>query len=423
MPADSFAGADPVQRRLRRLGVAERRAEAIDFIRAFARETGLSAAARARREAEVRAALSADGTYRHTAEELAFGARLAWRNHSRCIGRLWWKALEVVDCRDVTEPAALAAHLFGHVREAFCDGRIKSRITIFAPAGPGRTPTTIESPQLLGYAGYLLEDGGVIGDRKTIELTRTATRLGWAPPRRPGPFDLLPLILRDPHGRRHVFDVPEDLRREVPIAHPDHPALTALGLRWYAVPCVTNMVLTIGGIDYPCAPFSGHYMATEIASRNLADERRYDLLPAVARALGLSVSDNADPLWRDRALTELNAAVLHSFRAAGIEIVDHHRASAQFMDFVKLEQREGRAVSADWSWIVPPQASPACPVFHLPMQDRHAVPNFYASRALDGNALRVDLDRQRLGRWQLRFRRLQRRWWNWRRHRAPLLGG
>ena len=36
------------------------------------------------------------------------------------------------------------------------------------------------------------------------------------------------------------------------------------------------------------------------------------------------------PFWRDRALVELCAAVLHSFRKAGVTIVDHHAASPVF---------------------------------------------------------------------------------------------
>src|SRR5256885_17266108 len=41
-----------------------------------------------RRLRHVRHEIEATGTYRHTAAELEFGARVAWRNSSRCIGRL-----------------------------------------------------------------------------------------------------------------------------------------------------------------------------------------------------------------------------------------------------------------------------------------------------------------------------------------------
>lgn len=405
---------------MRRLSRGEQREEAVAFLDDFARETAQpEAEARDRRRA-VLAALRRDGHYDHTAEELAFGARIAWRNHARCIGRLWWKSLEVRDCRAADTPEAVAAQVFAHMGSACSGGRIRSRISIFRPARPGETPITIESPQVIQYAGYLAEDGSVLGDPQNIDLTRTVRALGWQPPDPPGRWDVLPLLVRDGAGQRSIFDVPADLVREVAIHHPDQPAIGDLGLRWYAVPCVANMHLTIGGIEYPCAPFNGHYMGTEVASRDLADRKRYDCLKDVAAAIGLPASDNADPLWRDRALLELNHAVLHSFRAAGVDMVDHHAASAQFIEFMKNEQREGRSVSAEWSWIVPPQASAGCPVFHLPMEDLHAVPNFFNSRATDGNALRVNRRDQRRGKWLSRYDRLKRRWRDWRRQHDRL---
>lgn len=419
---DSFIAADPIQRRLRRLTRGEQREEAIAFVRQFADETGLPSEDRLRREREVCAFLRRDGHYIHSREELAFGARLAWRNHARCIGRLWWKSLEVVDCRDLTQPAQIAARLFQHMDDACVDGRIRSLVSVFAPARPGFTPPAIESPQTIQYAGYADTRGNVIGDRQNIELTRQAIALGWRAPEMPGPFDVLPLIIRGSDGARHLFDVPKALVREVPIAHPERDGLGAMGLKWYAVPCVTNMIMTIGGIEYPCAPFNGHYMATEVASRDLADRKRYNLLPDIARALGFD-PDGADPLWRDRALTDLNAAVLHSFKGARVDMVDHHTASLQFMQFVKNEQREGRPVSADWAWIVPPQAGSSCPVFHLPMQDRNAVPNFYANRATDGGALTIDRERYRRGKWRRRYDDAKQRLRNWRRSRESLFNG
>ena len=37
---------------------------------------------------QVRREIEATGTYRHTSTELEFGARVAWRNSAKCIGRL-----------------------------------------------------------------------------------------------------------------------------------------------------------------------------------------------------------------------------------------------------------------------------------------------------------------------------------------------
>ena len=35
------------------------------------------------------------GTYQLTETELVFGAKLAWRNSARCIGRIQWAKLQV----------------------------------------------------------------------------------------------------------------------------------------------------------------------------------------------------------------------------------------------------------------------------------------------------------------------------------------
>ena len=251
-----------------------------------------------------------------------------------------------------------------------------------------------------------------MGDRQNVEATRIALTMGWQPPAEPGRFDLLPYLIRDQDDRRVLVDAPRDRIREVQIEHPSIPAIAEMQLRWYAVPMINNMILTIGGIDYPCAPFNGHYMCTEIASRDLADKQRYNLLPDVAQALGL---DMRDPVWRDTALTELNRAVYHSYRKAGVTMIDHHTASNQFMTFHRREQLAGRRVAADWQWIVPPQASSACEVFHLKMQDFHPVPNFYRNRGSDGMRLMPwygDGYQSRAAMWK---DRVSRRWKLWKR--------
>ena len=119
------------------------------------------------------------------------------------------------------------------------------------------------------------------------------------------------------------------------------------------MPALSNMCLEIGGICYPAAPFNGWYMGTEIGARNLADTDRYDLLPAVAEGLGLDTGTDRT-LWKDRALVELNRSVLHSFDRAGVTVTDHHTESRRFVTHLDREERKGRRVGADWSWIVPP---------------------------------------------------------------------
>ena len=68
------------------------------------------------RLAIVRAQIAATGTYVHTVDELTYGARMAWRNASRCIGRLYWKSLLVLDRRRARTHPAGRGHAPGRRR-------------------------------------------------------------------------------------------------------------------------------------------------------------------------------------------------------------------------------------------------------------------------------------------------------------------
>lgn len=48
---------------------------------------------------EVRSQIRNSGAYSLNTEELAYGAKVAWRNSTRCVGRLGWDSLTVRDCR------------------------------------------------------------------------------------------------------------------------------------------------------------------------------------------------------------------------------------------------------------------------------------------------------------------------------------
>jgi nitric-oxide synthase len=259
-----------------------------------------------------------------------------------------------------------------HLAEATNGGRLRNRMTVFAPDGPeGPAPLRLANRQLIGYAGF--RDGDrVLGDPAHVALTDRALALGWEA--EPGPWRVLPWIVETAAGNAHLFPVPDELVLEVPIRHPEHPGVAGLGLRWYAVPALADLVLHLGGLDFPAAPFNGWYMVTEIAARDLADAERFDALPAVARAIGRS--PEGDPYARDAALLALNEAVWHSFRADGVRIVDHHLASAQYARFAEQEEACGRTPNAEWSWLVPPMSPALAPQFHTPMAHEARDPEF-----------------------------------------------
>ncbi|MEO3802491.1 nitric oxide synthase oxygenase [Nonomuraea sp. B1E8] len=349
--------------------------EAERFLRLFHAENPAAGGLGARLR-DVTREVARTGTYTHTYEELEFGARVAWRNNNRCIGRLYWRSLRVRDRRRVATAEGVALECVAHLREATGNGKIRPTITVLPPDTPAMRGPRVLNDQLIRYAGYRTP-GGVVGDPRNVGLTELAQSMGWRGGS--GRFDVLPLIVQPGLGEALLCHLPGDAVLEVPLTHPEYPWFADLDLRWHAVPAISDMCLEIGGICYPCAPFNGWYMGTEIGARNLADEDRYDLLGVTAERLGLDTSTERS-LWRDHALVELNVAVLHSFERAGVTMTDHHTESRRFLTHLSKEERAGRACPADWSWIVPPLSGAATPVFHRYYDTRVLTPAFVHHR-------------------------------------------
>uniref|UniRef100_A0A8C5U0Y5 Nitric oxide synthase 3 n=1 Tax=Malurus cyaneus samueli TaxID=2593467 RepID=A0A8C5U0Y5_9PASS len=226
---------------------------------------------------EVVADIEASGSYRLREPELAFGAKQAWRNAARCVGRIQWNKLQVFDARDCAGLGEMFSLLCSHIQFATNRGNIRSAITIFPPRAPGRGDFRIWNSQLIRYAGYRQPDGSVRGDPANVDITELCIQHGWTPGG--GRFDVLPLLLQSPDESPELFPLPPELVLEVPLQHPTLEWFSELGLRWHALPAVSNLLLEIGGLEFPAAPFNGWYMGTEIGSRNLCDRHRYDVLP------------------------------------------------------------------------------------------------------------------------------------------------
>jgi nitric-oxide synthase, bacterial len=348
--------------------------EAEHYLKLFSKERKLSELSLWARLAEIKAELRQSNTYRQTTDELAYGAKVAWRNSVQCIGRIFWESLTVRDMRHLSTAEEIFAALVEHIQLATNGGSIRPTITIFAP-NKGSQGIRIWNPLLIRYAGYRQPDGSVVGDPAQVEFTELLQQMGWAGGART-PFDLLPLVIQMPGQRPQIFELPPEIVMEVPLTHPDYPWFAELGLKWHALPAVSNLRLEIGGISYSAAPFNGWYMGAEIGSRNLGDAQRYNLLPIVAERMGLNVKSKLS-LWKDRALVELNAAVLHSFSKHGVSIVDHHSASSQFIRHTEREEQLGRSVPADWGAIVPPISASATEVFHREYENVCLKPNFF----------------------------------------------
>jgi nitric-oxide synthase len=127
-------------------------------------------------------------------------------------------------------------------------------------------------------------------------------------------------------------------------------------------------------------------MGTEIGARNLADEDRYNYLPQIAKIFQLDTKNNRS-LWRDRAIIELNRAVLYSFDRDKVKIGDHHAITRQFEKFCENETNSKCPITGDWSWLVPPISASQTPTFSQEF-DPTVVQHtnfFYQASPLEGN--------------------------------------
>ncbi|WP_228548366.1 nitric oxide synthase oxygenase [Sporosarcina obsidiansis] len=347
--------------------------EAARFIHSCYEELKLSQEEQMTRLEEIQEEINQSGTYTHKGFEVKHGAKMAWRNSNRCIGRLLWETLEVFDERHVQTADEAFDKLTHHIQFATNNGDIRSTITVFAPRKNGVDPLRIWNHQLIRYAGYK-EETTVVGDSASLELTKMCEGLGWQGEKTA--FDILPLVIQEHGFPPKLFTIPKEIVKEVPIIHPELRGIAELEMKWYAVPIISNMCLTIGGIEYPMAPFNGWYMGTEIGARNLADSDRYNLLPSVAKLMGLNTKSNRS-LWIDKALVELNIAVLHSYKEAKVTLVDHHTAAKQFKAFEKKERDCGRPVTGNWTWLIPPLSPAATHIYHKPYKNDIVTPNFF----------------------------------------------
>jgi hypothetical protein len=206
------------------------------------------------RHPDVEEQLQRDGRYSHTYDELAYGARLAWRNSTRCLGRHLWQELDVRDRRDLESEEEMFAAIKEHIEAATNGGQLRSTITVFKPDG-----RRIWNPQFFRYAGYRQPDGSVLGDPMQLGLTDALLAMGWDPETRTC-FDLLPIVIQLPGRQPRWFPLPPELILEVPIRHPHHDWFADLDLRWYALPAVSNMASLFASGDTCAAPAANRTM-------------------------------------------------------------------------------------------------------------------------------------------------------------------
>jgi hemoglobin-like flavoprotein len=148
-------------------------AEAKDFFEQIADEHKWSKDQLSRRWLEVVLEIQGTGTYTHTSEELQTGARIAWRNSAKCIGRISWNTLLVRDCRHAESAHDIFKEVEEHLRIATCGTNIQSVMSVFKPKAVNEMwGTRFWSTQLVRYAGYKnRESGEVLGDPANVDFT------------------------------------------------------------------------------------------------------------------------------------------------------------------------------------------------------------------------------------------------------------
>ncbi|KAI3435713.1 hypothetical protein D9Q98_001771 [Chlorella vulgaris] len=353
------------------------------------------------RVAEIMAEIEATGTYTHTYDELQHGARCAWRNAPKCANRKFWEELKLVDARDASSPSEMFASCLEVLERATLSCVTTCNIAVFRPQTPGsKDGPRVWNNQLVRYAGFRQADGSVVGDPAEADFTEmVTTHFGWQPPQGSDPrFTLLPVLLQAHADEApECFTLPPQYVIIVPIRHPDNEAISNLGLQWYAVPAVSCLDLSVGGLTYTACPFNGWYTDTEIV-RNITDEGRLDMCRPVARALGLDTKNEAS-LWRDRAIVEVDVAVLHSFREAGMGMVDHTTLMQQFWKWYNRELLRRGYSPGNWKWIISPVSPTATKCYlHLNKMTEYTLkPGYWYGAGWRHHKARWEAEHGRLG--------------------------
>lgn len=180
---------------------------------------------------EIQVEIEKTGTYEHTFEELVHGSRMAWRNSNRCIGRLFWSKMHILDAREVNDEEGVYNALIHHIKYATNDGKVKPTITIFKQHQGEENNIRIYNHQLIRYAGYKTEMG-VIGDSHSTAFTDFCQELGWQGEGMN--FDVLPLVF-SVDGKEPVYkEIPKKEVKEASIEHPEYP-ISSLGAKWYGL--------------------------------------------------------------------------------------------------------------------------------------------------------------------------------------------
>mmetsp|Transcript_15657 Transcript_15657/g.21485 ORF Transcript_15657/g.21485 Transcript_15657/m.21485 type:complete len:1231 (-) Transcript_15657:403-4095(-) len=343
--------------------------EAFEYQLLYHKENSSPPCAAEARFREIESSIRSTGTYDLTLEELQYGARVAWRNAPKCSNRSKWNELHVLDKRTVRTNQEAFDSVLDLLDKSLTSMATKTYMTVFRQRLPGEAQgPRIWNSMLLRFAGYYKNvrseaTGGILGDPVDADFTKMLIeRFGWVPPSPRTAFDPLPLLLQmSEHEAPEIFSFPSSYIPFVHIRHHDYPQLDVLGLKWFPVPVVSSMEFHVGGLFFTAAPFVGWFADHEVV-RNLVDKGRYNILPAVAKALELD-SSPANECWKEEASLVLNKAVVSSYRNAGVSMVSHHSMLSEFIKWYEMEKKTRGYCPGNWKWIIPPIGASLCDAY------------------------------------------------------------
>uniref|UniRef100_A0A8B9JJC9 Nitric oxide synthase n=1 Tax=Astyanax mexicanus TaxID=7994 RepID=A0A8B9JJC9_ASTMX len=282
---------------------------------------------------EVKKEIETSGTYQLKDTELIYGAKHAWRNAARCVGRIQWSKLQVFDARDCTTAHGMFNYICNHIKYATNKGNLRYALEQFIAL------------DFMDLGAFVLQAASYRQPPVGSVLQAICIQQGWKAPK--GRFDVLPLLLQANGNDPELFEIPDDLVLEVNITHPNFIMAEQLHQNLISPNSVQSPGFT--GVKQWCKE--------------------------VATMMGLDTRKTSS-LWKDQALVEINIAVLYSYQVSKVTIVDHHSATESFIKHMENEYRVRGGCPGDWVWIVPPMSGSITPVFHQEMLNYRLTPSF-----------------------------------------------
>jgi nitric-oxide synthase, bacterial len=164
--------------------------------------------------------LDQDGSYTLTSEELVYGIRIAWREYTKLNPISQSDAIDVIDCRHISKPDEYFEKICDYLEGIVLDGNIVPLITVFpiqelnfnslSDILNSKKPLfRLYNRQLVQYAGFRRDDGGVTGDSENIDFTDFCQCLGWTP-QSESVLQILPLVIETVDNKFHWYQLPCD---------------------------------------------------------------------------------------------------------------------------------------------------------------------------------------------------------------------